>query len=287
MADGFCGWYFRCRSQGQILALIPAVHTAGGRRSGSLQIISGAGTRTVSFPGESVLVDEHRPYAVLGDSVFSESGIRLHESREGLSLRGELRFGPLTPLRYHIMGPFCRVPFLECRHSVVSMRHTVSGSLCINGEEYSFPDGLGYLEGDRGRAFPRRYAWTQCFFPGGSLMLSVADVPFGPGSFTGIISVVRMDGKEYRLATYLGARAVKIRDGEIVLRQGALTLSAALLEKSAYPLRAPGAGGMSRSIRENVSCRAEYCFRIGRRTVLKLESGEAAFEYEYPLPWRD
>ena len=44
---------------------------------------------------------------------------------------------------------------------------------------------------------------------------------------------------------------------------------------------------MSRSIRENVSCRAEYCFRIGRRTVLKLESGEAAFEYEYPLPWRD
>lgn len=50
----------------------------------------------------------------------------------------------------------------------------------VNGREYSFRSAWGYWEGDRGRSFPREYVWTQCCFRGGSLMLSVADIPL-PG----------------------------------------------------------------------------------------------------------
>lgn len=286
MADTFCGWYFRCQSENHTVALIPALQTAQGMRCGSLQIISDAGSRTISFPGKDVFVDRRSPNAVLGCNMFSESGIRLNEIREDVSIRGELRFGRLSPIRYDIMGPFCCVPFMECRHSVASMRHTVNGSLWINDMEYRFHNGVGYLEGDRGRSFPRRYAWTQCFFEGGSLMLSVADIPFGRLNFTGIIGIIQLGGKEYRFATYLGARAEKIRDGEIIIRQGALTLSAALLEKNAYTLKAPKAGDMTRSILECVACRARYCFRIGKQKVLSVETNKAAFEYEYPTPER-
>lgn len=284
MDDFFCGWYFRCQSETHTLALIPAIHKAKGRRSGSLQIISDTGNWLVPFSGEDVRVSSKNPHALLGSCAFREDGIRLDEHRAGISLEGKLRFGALTPIRYDIMGPFRYVPFLECRHSVVSMGHTVNGSLSVNGMEYCFQDGAGYLEGDRGRSFPRHYAWTQCFFQGGSLMLSVAEIPLGPLRFTGIIGILRLREKEYRLATYLGAKAEKIRDGEIVIRQGALSLTAALLEKSAYSLKAPVSGAMTRSIRENAACRARYRFSIGEEPALSLETSEAAFEYEYPTP---
>lgn len=57
-------------------------------------------------------------------------------------------------------------------------------------------------------------------------MLSVADVPLGGTHITGIIGVILLDGKEYRLATYLGAKAVSIENEEVIVRQGNRTLTA-------------------------------------------------------------
>ena len=196
--------------------------------------------------------------------------------------KGELRFGALTPLKYDIMGPFSFVPALECRHSVISMRHTVNGWLDINGKKFAFKDADGYIEGDRGRSFPKRYAWTQSFFDGGSLMMSLADIPLGRRTFIGIVCVITLGGREYRLATYLVAVARKISGGEIAIRQRDLVFTAKLLEKSAFPLRAPVMGAMDRTIRENVSCKAAYRLTKGGKTLLDFETDTAAFEFEYP-----
>lgn len=46
-------------------------------------------------------------------------------------------------------------------------------------------------------------------------MLSVADIPVMGLRFTGIIGVVLWRGKEYRLATYLGAKVVEHRDRKV------------------------------------------------------------------------
>ena len=81
--------------------------------------------------------------------------------------------------------------------------------MCINGQKYYFRNAWGYWEGDCGRSFPKEYVWTQCFFNDGALMLSVADIPMAGIRFTGIIGVVLWRGKEYRIATYLGAKVVK------------------------------------------------------------------------------
>lgn len=56
-------------------------------------------------------------------------------------------------------------------------------------------------------------------------MLSIADIPFGAFRFTGVIGVVLLNGKEYRIATYLGATAVKITPEEIIVSQGNYILS--------------------------------------------------------------
>lgn len=44
------------------------------------------------------------------------------------------------------MGPFALIPFMECRHSVWSMRHFVRGTVIINGEDYVFQNAWGYWE---------------------------------------------------------------------------------------------------------------------------------------------
>lgn len=282
MNNDFCGWYFKCQTDAHTVAVIPAMHVSGGVRSGSIQIITDEGYWSATLPGPQVKMRSDRPCATLGDSVFYENGIFLNLHTDTLSATGKLRFDALSPLRYDIMGPFRYVPLMECRHSVFSMRHTVNGRLCINGRTYSFTDGTGYIEGDRGRSFPSQYAWTQCSFEGGSLMLSVAEIPLGGFRFTGVISVIQLGGKEYRLATYLGARVLKNSRGEIVLRQGALTLKATLLDTSAYSLAAPVDGAMARLIRENAACHARYHLSRGGRTLLSAESFRASFEYEYP-----
>lgn len=275
----FCGWYFRCQSESQTIALIPAIHITGGKRTGSIQIISNSGCWNAEAPDGSV--SARTPSAVLGESIFREDKLLLSLHDGAIAAEGELRFGVSAPLRYDIMGPFRYVPFMECRHSVFSMRHLVSGHLCVNGTDYRFENDNGYIEGDRGSSFPRQYAWTQCFLDSGSLMLSVAEIPFGPIRFTGIIGAVCMGGWEYRLATYLGARLMKCADGELVIRQGDMTLTAALLNMNACELRAPENGAMTRLIRESVACRARYELTKGSQTLLSTEADNAAFEYEY------
>ena len=226
MASGkrgwFYGWYFKCQSDMQTLAVIPAVHRTGRKRSCSVQIITEKQSWTVSLPGDAF---QKRGKAIaVGKNWFGKKGIRLEVCAPGLEVEGKLVFGDLFPLKYDIMGPFSLVPFLECRHSVWSMKHRVWGKVVVNGETYSFDGAEGYWEGDRGRSFPREYVWTQCSFPGGALMLSVADIPMAGFHFRGIIGVVVLDGREYRLATYLGARTSEIGNGTVKVTQGRLEL---------------------------------------------------------------
>ena len=112
-------------------------------------------------------------------------------------------------------------------------------------------------------------------------MLSVADIPLCGTHFTGVICAVQYRGREYRLATYLGAKVVKIKDGEIVVRQGKNIFEAKLIEKHAHPLLAPKSGAMTRTIRESASCRAAYRFEQNGSTLFDFETEKAAFEYEY------
>lgn len=281
MQNFFNGWYLKCQSETQTLAVIPAVHQAGRKRTCSIQVITNDGVWAVSFPGD--IFCHVGKKILIGENRFGKNGMYLSVHTPELNIKGKLDFGPLTPLKYDIMGPFALVPFLECRHSVWSMRHLVCGTVCINGQDYSFHNALGYWEGDRGRSFPRRYVWTQCGFPEGALMLSVADIPMVGIHFTGIIGVVLWKGQEYRMATYLGAKAVQIQNRTIRIVQGDMALEARLLEETKHPLKAPAMGDMVRTIHESVTCRAYYKFQRKGHTLFEFETDRASFEYEYPF----
>lgn len=279
MFNSFYGWYLKCQSDTQTLAVIPAIHNTRNKRTCSIQVITDNDAWTVTFTTDSFR--RTRRNIFIGENRFGEKGIDLAIHTQQLTIRGKLDFGPLFPLKYDIMGPFALVPFMECRHSVRSMRHSVRGNVCINEQKYSFQNAWGYWEGDRGRSFPKEYIWTQCCFLEGSLMLSVADIPMTGIHFTGIIGVVLWRGKEYRIATYLGAKVVKIQNKMVRVVQGNLELDVRLLEASERPLKAPTKGNMIRTIHESASCRAFYRFRKEGCTLFAFETDRASFEFEY------
>ncbi len=275
----FKGWYFKCSGENQTIAFIPSFHCCG-EKNAFLQIITDKNAFNLLF---SQLKYREEPLIVkIGKNVFSEKRVKLDVKTNELTAQGSLRFGELTPIRYDIMGPFKYVPFMQCRHSVYSMSHSVDGTLTLNGKRYEFYNGAGYIEGDCGASFPKRYVWTQCHFKNGSLMLSVADIPVCGICFTGIIGVVMMNGKEYRIATYLGAKLKHIGKNTVTVMQDGYELTARLVKKNAHPLSAPINGKMSRTIHESASCTAYYRFSYKGITICEFTGDRASFEFEYP-----
>lgn len=152
----------------------------------------------------------------------------------------------------------------------------------LNGETLDFSDGTGFIETDRGRSFPTKYLWTQCAWDGAensSLMLAVATIPLPVGGFTGCICSVFHGGREYRLATYRGARIEAWSPSAAVIRQGKYRLEAELLNERRQALRAPAEGRMARTIHESLCAEVCYSFQHGKDLLFQHTDSNASFEY--------
>ncbi len=280
----FEGWYFKHQNpQGQSLALIPAFHIdREGHCTASLQVISKDQAWWLEYPEAQLQVSRQCFQVQIGQSCFSSQGIDLHIRQDNLSLCGSLCYGPFTVLRSDIMGPFRFFAGMQCSHGVISMGHSLSGTLELNGEHLDFSDGIGYIETDRGRSFPTKYLWTQCLWDGpdqGSLMLAIATIPLPVGGFTGCICSVLYRGREYRLATYRGVKIEARSSSGAVIRQGRYRLEVELLSERRQPLRAPVEGRMERTIHESLCAEVRYRFWHGDSLLFQHTDSNASFEY--------
>lgn len=271
--NSFDGYYFKQTQNGRTLALI------AGRcgEESFVQVAADAQAYRFSFPAPPGS-DPLRA----GGCRFGAEGVRLSLPQ----VQGELTYRALTPPRYDIMGPFACLP-MECRHGIVSWRHEVYGTLTVAGTPYRFDGGAGYIERDSGRAFPRTYTWMQTLeFADMSIFLAVADIPLAGRRFTGGLAAVWWQGREYRLATYLGASA-RADAGGAVLWQPGRAFSAEILRRGTpCALDAPVAGRMSGRVGE--SNNAAVRFRLWDRGRLLFERrGEQVSLEQYVRPAED
>ncbi|MEA4966024.1 MAG: tocopherol cyclase family protein [Oscillospiraceae bacterium] len=266
MSGKFSGYYFRHQKNGQTVAFIPGVSDDGA----FIQMITDHRSYHFEFP--SAVMSRK---ITIGKNRFSTEGI--HIDLPGI--RGNILYSDVTPLKSDIMGPFRFFP-MECRHKIVSMHHRLNGSLKIGNEIYDFENGTGYIEGDSGKSFPKKYIWIQAndFANGSSVMMSVAEIPFCGFRFEGCICVVLKDGKEYRLATYLGARAESSKNS-IVVYQRSLRLEADLISKGmGFPLASPRDGKLRGITKENNNATVLFRLSDQNKTICELLSANAGFE---------
>lgn len=279
----FEGWYFKHRIGGRVFAAIPGIAAdARGKRAAFIQTIDHGGSRFFAFPSSQYRARRAPLEISVGDNRFSARGIRL--SLPGI--RAQLAYGALTPLDGDIMGPFARVPFMECYHGVDSLLHRVDGYVETDGARQDFGGGSGYIERDWGRSFPRSWVWMECHSfagqPGDSVMLAVAEIPLLGLRFTGILCVCRIAGEQHRLATYRGARltAERMEAGcyHAEVRQGAYQMDVHVSHAGGGALRAPVMGQMDRIITEYPDCAAHVRLRQGGRTLLDADGDGCGFE---------
>ncbi len=232
-APFFAGWYYKCvdRTGENRLALIPgvALHREAERDHAFIQLLDGSNGRTLyhRVPVEQFSAAPRDHEQRLGASRFGRDGLAVDLEDEGWQLKGELRFGPLTPWPVTLcsrgaMGWYGWVPLMQCYHGVVSFYHDLNGCVRLNGREIDFTGGRGYIEKDWGRAFPHAYIWLQSnHFPAAetSVMASVAIIPWLRSAFPGFIIGLHHRHHLYRFATYTGAQVelLEIGDAEILL----------------------------------------------------------------------
>lgn len=280
MKKYFFGSYFKLQSKDKTLALIPSYSRVGKNYIASLQIITHNNSYVIDYPYSTY--ERGKGFSVKIDSnMFNENGINLNIDKDNVKLKGRIKFESINELGKNIMGPFKLIPFMQCVHFVHSIKHNINGSLILNGEEYNFDNGLCYIEGDKGRSFPKVYIWTQALLDNGSVMLSVADIPFGLFHFTGIIGFVNYNGKTNIIGTYNRAKALKIKDEEVIIKQGKYKLTVKLLKKNSFDLLAPKSGEMKRIIKESAECTVLYKYEYKNDVIFEETIDNASMEYEY------
>lgn len=281
----FEGWYLKHQKDGFSIAFIPAFHIdKNGRKTASVQVIMENASYNFPFTEKEFFVSQKHFCVKIGNNLFSEKGISVDLKSEEIGITGTVHYSSFAALHSDIMGPFRFIPFMQCNHGVLSMIHNLKGSLRIGGTDYELTDGAGYVEKDFGHSFPRSYTWTQCSDWTGkrdcSLMASAAHIPFGIFTFTGCICAVWYHGKEYRFATYLGARILRNTENELLIRQGRYRLYInRLADDNNRPLYAPQSGSMERIIKENIAGRVRYRLTASQKVIFDFTDDRASYEF--------
>ncbi len=186
---------------------------------------------------------------------------------------------------------------MECKHEVISMKHSIAGYLNIFDNSLVLTGGRGYIEKDWGHSFPTKYTWIQCnrfIREDASLMLSIARIPYMGTEFVGCICAIHYKGREYRFATYLGVKIKESTKNVIYLKQGIYKLIIFLDQnnseedqevlqsksrKFSYQLNAPSLGEMSRPIKEEHLLEGRFILFREHSKVFDLRSKDISVEY--------
>mgnify|MGYP001028442943 CR=1 FL=1 len=218
--DYFEGWYFKvvAKDGTHAFAVIPGIAMdKDGHRHAFIQVLDGIKKTAVyhRFPAEAFLPTPGKFEIRVGENYFSLDKLEL--KLPGLS--GSLQFSGQVPwpkpfYSPGIMGPYAFVPFMECYHGIMSMDHSVTGTVLLGSEPVNFDGGRGYAEKDWGHSFPSSYIWMQGNHfskPGVSIKSSVAKIPWVRSSFVGFIAGLWIENKLYCFTTYNRTRLITCR----------------------------------------------------------------------------
>jgi hypothetical protein len=215
----FEGWYYKMisKDKSRRLAVIPGIfhHQDPDKRHAFIQVLDGVTSKVVYHRYSFDTFQAARQGFVfqLADSAFYQQGIQLDISNDEQIISGNLNFEGIQPWPVRtfspgVMGPYRFAPFMQTYHGVLSMDHTIQGELVVDGVQFDFNGGRGYMEKDWGKTFPRAYIWMQSNHfseKGISLTASVATIPWLWSWFRGFLIGLLIEDKLYRFTTYLGS----------------------------------------------------------------------------------
>jgi hypothetical protein len=264
----FEGWYFKHVSQDlqHVFSIIPGISLNESDSHAFIQILNGTTGESeyVRYPLSDFSWKKNKLFLKVGKSCFTDSSITLDVRNSEFAIKGKLDYEhilkyPSSIISPGIMGWYSFVPFMECRHGIVSVSHELNGNLFINGNKVDFTRGKGYIEKDWGTSFPECWIWIQAnnfHDHSTSFSFSVAKIPWRGHFFMGFIAFLYYHGRFYMFSTYNNSSIKEIsHTGDSVfisIANKTNSLSIKSTKSRTGVLKAPVEGRMSGSIRESL-----------------------------------
>jgi tocopherol cyclase len=264
----FEGWYFKHVSadRRQVWSFIPGISLSHEGRHAFIQVLNGrtGESQVYEYEVEAFSASGKELNVHVGQSHFTTEGVTLDLQNKSQKITGTISYAsmeqyPSSLFNPGIMGWYSFVPFMECKHGVVSMYHTLKGGLLIGDTYVDFDGGTGYIEKDWGSSFPESWIWLHCntfASTNSSFTFSVAKIPWLGSYFIGFISFLKIEGKFINLSTWSKARIEKLEYADnnlkISITNKKYILEVEALNQQAGPLKAPVLGSMTRIIKETV-----------------------------------
>jgi hypothetical protein len=284
----FEGWYFKQQEGEETISFIPGIQMDENEcKLAFIQVIMKEKSHYFTFPINKFYANQDILFIRIDKNLFTRKGIyidisQVNSRNEKVCIKGHFNYGSLTKVNYSIMGPLQYLP-LPCKHGVISMRHQVDGSMQLDEKSIVMSHGIGYLETDYGTSFPRNYLWTQANatrVQAPQIFATIVTLPICKQEVLGCVAVIIYQGKQYRLATYLGAKILIVKESLAIIQQGRWTLCIHMdKERRAQELLAPCKGELSRKIKEDVKCVVRYSLYCGRRKVFDWTTRNASVEF--------
>lgn len=269
------------------LAVIPGISLCrdAAQSHAFVQVLHGESGRTLysPYPLAQVHAEEKCFDLTIGPNRFTSQGVELDLKAQDWRITGLLSFSepvswPKTWRAPGVMGWYAWAPFMQCYHGILSLDHTIHGSLTIQGERVDLTGGRGYMEKDWGRSFPSAYIWLQSNHfekPGTSFTASIAVIPWLRRSFTGFLIGVHHEQKLYTFATYTGAVIEKLvvgdREINFVICSSDYRLTVQAFRALTGSLQAPAATGMTNRIAETLGGKVRLRLQTIREGRILLE----------------
>jgi hypothetical protein len=254
------------KNQELVYSFIPGISLNSENPHAFIQVINGLTGKTqyIEYPLSSFSFSKKHFKVQVGDSVFATDSMLLNINSPLIRVEGRLGYSgsvkyPASLLSPGIMGWYSFVPFMECKHGVVSVTHRIDGALTIDNTLLDFSGGKGYIEKDWGQSFPESWIWFQSnnfAHSDACIMMSIAKIPWLGKFFTGFLGFLYHNGTFYPFSTYHKSEitALSLADDTLTLgfksKKHQLRVTATL--KKTGILLAPKSGEMSRRIKESV-----------------------------------
>jgi tocopherol cyclase len=264
----FEGWYFKHVSgdEQNTWSFIPGISLNKHDSHAFIQIIDGIKglTEYVRYPLSEFQFYRKQVRLRIGKSIFSEDSISINIENERTNIIGDIHYHnlvryPKSFLNPGIMGWYSFVPFMECKHGIISVNHSLSGMLNVNGKLLNFENGKGYIEKDYGTSFPEAWIWMQSnnfSSAGTSFSFSIAKIPWLGKFFIGFISFLYYNERFFLFSTYNKSVVTKIKHSkdtiDFEMRNREIILKVSTSKSISGELRAPLSGDMSRRIKESI-----------------------------------
>ena len=280
----FEGWYFKHVSKDldQVYSFIPGISLHTDNPHAFIQVINGltGETNYIEYPVSEFSFSTKYFRVEVGGSVFTADSMVLNINSPQIKVDGRLSYSgsvkyPSSVFAPGIMGWYSFVPFMECKHGVVSVTHRIDGTINVDKKQIDFSGGKGYIEKDWGKSFPESWIWLQSNNFENSdacIMMSIAKIPWLGSFFTGFLGFLYFDGKFFPFSTYhkseitdLGLANEKLT---VSFRSKKYHLKIIASLKQSGILLAPKSGKMSRRIKESVDSELEVVLTDLKDTVL-------------------